>query len=877
MNASQFRRIDEACDTFEAAWLAGSRPSVEDHLARAAPEDQAALLSHLMRLDVEYRRKAGETPRLDEYQARFPTHADRLPALTPDAREPSTPDLPGYEILSELGRGGMGIVYKARDVRLGRIVAVKVLAAQLAAVPIARRRFFREARAAAAVRHDHVVTIHYVSDEGAEPPFLVMEFIAGKSLDDLVRSRGALEVEQVVRVAAQIAEGLAAAHGHDLIHRDVKPANVLLEDGVSPRPASGRGVGGEGFPRVKIADFGLARAAGDESMTQTGVLAGTPLFMSPEQVRGEEPDARSDLFSLGGTLYFLCTGTPPFTGGNAAAVMERVRECRPRPVREINADVPDWLAAVVHRLLEKDPSARFQSAAELAELLRRRLEGEKQPAPATASRTDAAVPAPRKRKRWRAAVVLLGLAAFVAGLGVATVVWRPKVTDKRPSDSPAVEGSEDDGGKPSPRVLTVSKKPDDLADHSTISAALEKVKPKMTIRVLDDADYDEFLTLDKPERHRGVVLEAVGKVPARLRPPRDVRGMVIVQIANVPGVTLRGFRLESGGVPHDQVNVKGASAGVILERLDMTSGFGCIGLREVQLPDDAAPIVIRDCTIRKGAYYGVHVQGFDRENGRSSPCGHLLVRDNTFVGAIETVVLLGEIHKVHVIGNRFIEARFGVGLFDPLPGTSDVLVANNTFYQNQTPLAIWDESKKKGFQKCEGVRFQNNLVLEPRFPSDLILLDHVRWNYDESWPGALDQLPAIPQFRISHNWREVNAEKAAMPHERFLWMPAQPGDRLQSPLAAGLLSRTRGEEDFLRPARGSPLGWSGAGSRRMVLASAASAVGLGDGPNALLSAWTAHTGAAGFDPALPPYLGALPPRGERAWDWDATWKAKGKR
>src|SRR5262249_33251856 len=188
------------------------------------------------------------------------------------------PDVPGYEILAELGRGGMGVVYKARDVRLQRFVAVKVLAAHLAASDVARRRFFREARAAAAVRHEHVVAIHSVSDEGAEPPFLVMELIAGASLEDLVKREGAVAVEEIVRIGAEAAEGLAAAHAVGLVHRDVKPANVLMEDGVG---------------RVKITDFGLARAADDESLTQSGVVVGTPLYASPEQAREEELDHRS--------------------------------------------------------------------------------------------------------------------------------------------------------------------------------------------------------------------------------------------------------------------------------------------------------------------------------------------------------------------------------------------------------------------------------------------------------------------------------------------------------------------------------------------------------------------------------------------------------
>src|SRR5205814_4227536 len=164
---------------------------------------------------------------------------------------------------------------------------IKVMAPQLAASATARRRFTREARAAAAVTHDHVVTIHAVEDAGPLP-HIVMQFVAGHSLQDRLDRTGPLQLQEVLRIGMQAAAGLAAAHAQGLVHRDVKPANILLEDGVE---------------RVKLTDFGLARAADDASLTKTGIIAGTPQFMSPEQARGESIDQRSDLFSLGCVLY----------------------------------------------------------------------------------------------------------------------------------------------------------------------------------------------------------------------------------------------------------------------------------------------------------------------------------------------------------------------------------------------------------------------------------------------------------------------------------------------------------------------------------------------------------------------------------------------
>ncbi len=199
-----------------------------------------------------------------------------------------------YSRSDRQGRHGRGPAH--RDTRLERIVALKVLAAPFAASGAARQRFAREARAAAAVRDEHVIDIHAVRDD-APVPYLVMEFVAGCTLEGLLRHGGPLEVKQILRIGVQVASGLAAAHQHGLIHRDVKPANILLENGVQ---------------RVKLTDFGLARAADDVTMTQSGIIAGTPLYMAPEQAAGEPIDARADLFSLGSVLYELCTGRPAF-------------------------------------------------------------------------------------------------------------------------------------------------------------------------------------------------------------------------------------------------------------------------------------------------------------------------------------------------------------------------------------------------------------------------------------------------------------------------------------------------------------------------------------------------------------------------------------
>ncbi len=258
-----------------------------------------------------------------------------------------------FEIVEYLGTGGMGVVLKGYDPALNRYSAIKVLAPVLATSASARKRFAREAKSAAAVVHEHVVPIQTVDEENGLPYF-VMPVIEGKSLQQRVDADGPLGVAETLRIGMQIASGLAAAHAQGLVHRDVKPANVLLENGVE---------------RVLLTDFGLARAADDANMTQSGVITGTPQYMSPEQAQGFDVDHQSDLFSLGSVLYFMCTGHSPFRAKTTFGVLKRIISDEHRPVRHANTDVPEWLQNIIDRLLAKDRGDRFTSAAEISETL----------------------------------------------------------------------------------------------------------------------------------------------------------------------------------------------------------------------------------------------------------------------------------------------------------------------------------------------------------------------------------------------------------------------------------------------------------------------------------------------------------------------------
>jgi WD40 repeat protein/serine/threonine protein kinase len=326
-----------------------------------------------------------------------------LTFLASSSREGSLGRLDQYEVVSVVGRGGMGIVLKAVDELLQRVVAVKVMNPAMAATPQSRKRFIREAQAAAAVVHDHVVTIHAVAD--GNTPYLVMQFIAGVSLEDLIQRSGPLELKEVLRIGMQTAAGLAAAHAQGLIHRDIKPGNILLENGIH---------------RVKITDFGLARQTEAAGLTQSGTVAGTPAYMAPEQARGDPIDHRADLFSLGSVLYAMCTGKAPFQGRTALAGLRRVCDEEPPPIRSINPAVPKELVDVISKLHSKQPETRYQSAREVAEVLGEqlaRVQRAERGESASADRPGPPRPAPARRRNLFLAGVAT-VAALLVALGV---------------------------------------------------------------------------------------------------------------------------------------------------------------------------------------------------------------------------------------------------------------------------------------------------------------------------------------------------------------------------------------------------------------------------------------------------------------------------
>jgi serine/threonine protein kinase len=284
----------------------------------------------------------------------LPSPAD-YPFLAPPEGPEELGRLGPYLIRRTLGTGAMGIVFEAEDVSLKRRVALKVMKPSLAAQAEFHRRFLREAQLAAAIDHEHIVTIYQVGEDRGIP-FLAMKLLQGEALEDrLKRLGGRLPLAEVLRIGREIAEGLAAAHERGLVHRDIKPANIWLE---------------EGRDHVKIVDFGLARGTGtDAHFTQAGAVIGTPSYMAPEQANAEEVDGRCDLFSLGAVLYRACTGQLPFDGKDTLAVLAALATKTPIPPHKLVAKTPAALSALVMRLLAKDRDDRPQSAREVVQAI----------------------------------------------------------------------------------------------------------------------------------------------------------------------------------------------------------------------------------------------------------------------------------------------------------------------------------------------------------------------------------------------------------------------------------------------------------------------------------------------------------------------------
>jgi tetratricopeptide (TPR) repeat protein len=474
---SLIRKLDELCVRFEEAWKAGSstRPRLEEYLAEVPDCARGPAVEELLALELAYRCRSGERPTVEEYERRLPGHlatirvvfekmADApaagqaggrpgsdpeppaplsgsgspggaLPPTTPEGvlttdesapppeapvngmgagPEDGRPVVPGYEIQGELGRGGMGVVYKARHLPLKRVVALKMILAGAHAEAELLSRFRREAEAVARLQHPHIVQIYEIGEHGGLP-FFSLEFVEGGSLDRRIRG-GPQPAVPAAELIETLARAVQAAHERGIVHRDLKPANVLLTPDGTP----------------KVTDFGLAKQLdGQTAHTETGVVLGTFKYMAPEQAwgRAREVGPLADVYALGVILYELLTGRVPFLGENAFHTLEQVRTHDPVPPRRLQPAVPRDLEKICLKCLEKEPRKRYASALDLADDLRRFLKGE----PVRARLITPAGRALRWAARHRAAAVASVALVFAAAGGLGTLVTYSLLTAQQKS------------------------------------------------------------------------------------------------------------------------------------------------------------------------------------------------------------------------------------------------------------------------------------------------------------------------------------------------------------------------------------------------------------------------------------------------------------
>ncbi len=754
-----------------------------------------------------------------------------------------------YQILQKLGEGGMGAVYKARDSKLDRVVALKVLPAGRLNDADAVARFQREAKALARLGHPHIIQAYDSGDDRGRH-FLVMEFVEGIALDKVLRQYGALAPTLAADLIYQTALGLAHAHERGLIHRDVKPANVLVAGLVSPAPAIPAGVGPTvdfadtpapvrlkpGAASVKLLDLGLARflqdQLGDAQLTQEGAGMGTPDYMAPEQFRDAlHADARTDIYGLGCTAYHLLTGQVPFPGTSFSEKAHAHAKKEPIPLEERCPEVPAGLAAIVQKMMAKHPKERFQSANDVADamapfvagasqsMIRLRETGKWPPGQSTML-----MPARGKRLIAGASAVATSALALcmmvflwpgLFGLGPTIVVQTKPPDDppvKLPDDPKVVEP------KPAkPTVVTIENgvtvAKDGTGQFTTIAAALEKIKPKQTIRILDDAVYREVIQLRSREKFDGITLESPRHATLEF-PPEAKLGVLIT---NVPSVTVRGLRIHTKTTGTTCVGVGGLCPGTRLEDLTCSSEnvprTTGMSLDSVGLTPQDEPMRVIHCNFT-ALGNGIELIGMNMATKASTPLRRVLICDNRFQDCFVGIWTLGQLSEIHIIGNRFWNSNeCGIRLADLKDASGRLLIANNTIQGTRNCIEIADPAPS-----VKGVEIRNNITVAESSP-------------DISYTGKTPSLS--PDWVLANNWRKGRRPVKGTPDAEQL--ADSPADTFTDKLP--LESLNSSDANFLRPAKDSPLTNAGKGDD------------------------------------LPAYVGALPPEGTKPWDWQWTWDA----
>ncbi|MBI5759694.1 MAG: protein kinase, partial [Planctomycetales bacterium] len=619
-----------------------------------------------------------------------------MEALDPSPRSNAIGRLGPYDVLGVLGHGGMGMVFKAFEESLNREVAIKVLARQLATSSKSRQRFVREAQTAAAIRHPNVVTIHTVSDFRAVP-YIVMEHLAGQTLQDRIKAQAPLELKDVLQFGIQIASGLAEAHKHHVIHRDVKPSNIML-------------VPGDDGERAVIMDFGIARVMLDQSdLTSHGAVMGTPAYMSPEQIRGLAVDPRTDLFSFGAVLFAMIHGRSPFQGGIPLEVARKVAELHTPPLRELHPHVPENLSKLVSRLLEKEPDKRFTTAKEVVQQLKNCLNEVGQSnfistSSATISSTDETVTtfATTLRKHRTAAWSLTGLVLVLAiGIGSGRDWSRNSgsLTSENGTKTNTTATSQPTSQEPPRLTGTLTVAQDGSGQFRSLGEALGRAGPGAVIRVTDAETYRESITLNDADHWRGITLETTAGATLESASPTTP----VVSISGTSDVTLRGFKLIAPA-QKQAVVIVGDASGLTLEKVDCDSPEkqAIITISDHGGSTGDQPITIRDCRLNcRGDGQCLWIEGAGQPNRR------IVVAGNRLGAKYTSVVIWGTLHNVAIIQNVFAGGLNAINLnllaYQP---DEKLVIQHNTFFGS----TYWIGLVNSRIEKSE-IAIEHNLIL----------------------------------------------------------------------------------------------------------------------------------------------------------------------
>ena len=621
-----------------------------------------------------------------------------------------------YTIQGQVGRGGMGIVWKGFDPDLRRTVAIKVLSPHLALSQVARRRFQREARAAAAINHENVLTIHSVEEQG-ETPFLVMEFVSGESLKEYVVGRGKLDVIEVIRLSAQIAQGLAAAHAQGVIHRDVKPANVMLHEGAT---------------RVRLMDFGLARVAFDNAdLTSHDHAVGTPAYMAPEQIRGHSIDARADLFSLGCVMYCMVAGHSPFHGRTHAETIHKIIDLAPARLHDVDPAVPHVLSEMVEKLLAKNPDERYQSAFEVADVLKKLLVQLNQTptdelVDVLADRTRTTIAKDREVVKTkpstvsRGGMVTLFVAAFVVLVG-GWATWKYWPDNSKTSlitgGSPAAHGTNPNasdtghGAPVGPKLTEITVGPGSGATCATLKDAIQRATENCTITVVGPGLFEESITVSGAALN-GLILKASPRATWRC-PVGDGSETHALLLKDVSRVAIEGFDFEVPSNLGRAVSLTGTVGDVSLTDCQFRHLLPSHKLSLVNQGAGAeAPesrLVVQKCrfTGAEGSCYCLAIDS-KKQTGPQVVC-----EDCFFESTHRHLLVAKSCPQFKLSGSVFVGGQTGLWLdFKPWTGDEHFVIVNNTFVGTRYWFSWADSLPDSAADPSQGnSRLCNNLIL----------------------------------------------------------------------------------------------------------------------------------------------------------------------